>query len=320
MKDEAASILGFKEKMAERIKGQDHALEAVDRGLRAARSGLKNPGAPIGQFIFVGPSGVGKTETATAVADLMFGGERFLTTINMSEFQEKHTVSRLVGSPPGYVGYGEGGMLTEAIRQRPYSVVLLDECEKADPEILNIFYQVFDKGTLSDGEGREIDCKNCVFFLTSNLCTDIIQNLCAGPVRPTREELVAAIRPALSKYLKPALLARMEIVPFFTLPPEHLKGITRLKLKKIANRLRDSHKMTLECAPEMVDVIANRCTEVETGARNIDHIISETLLPMMSNALLEKMSEGMMPDTMRVKVGEGDRFEISFEDRAAKDA
>jgi type VI secretion system protein VasG len=320
MKDEAASILGFKEKMAERIKGQDHALDAVDRGLRAARSGLKNPGAPIGQFIFVGPSGVGKTETATAVADLMFGGERFLTTINMSEFQEKHTVSRLVGSPPGYVGYGEGGMLTEAIRQRPYSVVLLDECEKADPEILNIFYQVFDKGTLSDGEGREIDCKNCVFFLTSNLCTDIIQNLCAGPVRPTREELVAAIRPALSKYLKPALLARMEIVPFFTLPPEHLKGITRLKLKKIANRLRDSHKMTLECAPEMVDVIANRCTEVETGARNIDHIISETLLPMMSNALLEKMSEGVMPDTMVVKVGEGDRFEISFEDRAAKDA
>jgi len=318
MKDEAASILGFKAKMAERIKGQDQALEAVDRGLRAARSGLKNPSAPIGQFLFVGPSGVGKTEAATAVADLMFGGERFLTTINMSEFQEKHTVSRLVGSPPGYVGYGEGGMLTEAIRQRPYSVVLLDECEKADPEILNIFYQVFDKGTLSDGEGREIDCKNCVFFLTSNLCTDIIQNLCAGPVRPTREELVAAIRPALSKYLKPALLARMEVVPFFTLPPEFLKEITRLKLRKIGNRLRDSHKMTLECAPEMVDVIANRCTEVETGARNIDHIISETLLPMMSNALLEKMSEGPLPDTMLVKVGEGDRFEIHFEDRGTK--
>jgi len=318
MKDEAASILGFKDKMSERIKGQEQALEAVDRGLRAARSGLKNPTAPIGQFLFVGPSGVGKTECATAVADLMFGGERFLTTINMSEFQEKHTVSRLIGSPPGYVGYGEGGMLTEAIRQRPYSVVLLDEREKADPEILNLFYQVFDKGTLSDGEGREIDCKNCVFFLTSNLCTDIIQNLCAGPVRPTREELVAAIRPALSKYMKPALLARMEVVPFFTLPPEFLKEITRLKLKKIGNRLRDSHKMTLECAPEMVDVIASRCTEVETGARNIDHIISETLLPMMSNALLEKMSEGPLPDTMIVKVGEGDRFEISFEDRGTR--
>jgi type VI secretion system protein VasG len=319
MKDEAASILGFRERLAERIKGQDQAIEAVDRGLRAARSGLKNPGAPIGQFLFVGPSGVGKTETATVVADLMFGGERFLTTINMSEFQEKHTVSRLIGSPPGYVGYGEGGMLTEAIRQRPYSVVLLDECEKADPEVLNIFYQVFDKGMLSDGEGREIDCKNCVFFLTTNLCTDIIQNMCAGPVRPTREELIAAMRPALSKYLKPALLARMEIVPFFTLPPEFLREITRLKLKKIGKRLADSHKMTLETAPEMVDLITSRCTEVETGARNIDHIISETLLPMMSNALLEKMSEGPLPDTMVVKVGEGDRFEISFENRHAKD-
>jgi len=320
MKDEAAAILGFRDRLAERIKGQDQALEAVDRGLRAARSGLKNPSAPIGQFLFVGPSGVGKTEAATAVADLMFGGERFLTTINMSEFQEKHTVSRLVGSPPGYVGYGEGGMLTEAIRQRPYSVVLLDECEKADPEILNLFYQVFDKGSLSDGEGREIDCKNCVFFMTSNLCTDIIQNLCSGPVRPTREELVAAIRPALSKYFKPALLARMEVVPFFTLPTEHLREIVKLKLRKIGNRLKDSHKMTLESAPEMVDLIANRCTEVETGARNIDHIISETLLPMMSNALLGKMSEGPLPDTMLVKVGEGERFEISFEDRGSKDA
>jgi type VI secretion system protein VasG len=318
MKDEAASILSFKDRLGDRIKGQEQALAAIDRGMRAARSGLKNPQAPIGQFLFVGPSGVGKTETAIGVADLMFGGERFLTTINMSEFKEKHTVSRLVGSPPGYVGYGEGGMLTEAIRQRPYSVVLLDECEKADPEILEIFYQVFDKGMLQDGEGREIDCKNCVFFMTSNLCTDIIQNLCAGPVRPTREELIAAIRPALSKYFKPALLARMEVVPFFTLPPEHLKDIVKLKLKKIGNRLRDSHKMTLECAPEMVDLIANRCTEVETGARNIDHIISETLLPMMSNELLARMSEGPLPDTMMVKVGEGERFEISFEDRGAR--
>ena len=320
MKDEAAAILTFKQRLAERIKGQDQALDAVDRGMRAARSGLKNPQAPIGQFLFVGPSGVGKTETAIGVAELLFGGERFLTTINMSEFKEKHTVSRLVGSPPGYVGYGEGGMLTEAIRQRPYSVVLLDECEKADPEILEIFYQVFDKGMLQDGEGREIDCKNCVFFLTSNLCTDIIQNLCAGPVRPTREELVAAIRPALSKWFKPALLARMEVVPFFTLPTEHLRDIVKLKLKKIGNRLMDSHKMKAEFAPEMIDVIANRCTEVETGARNIDHIISETLLPMMSNALLEKMSEGAVPDTMKVTVGEGDRFEISFEDRGTRDA
>uniref|UniRef100_A0A832I5L0 Type VI secretion system ATPase TssH n=1 Tax=Eiseniibacteriota bacterium TaxID=2212470 RepID=A0A832I5L0_UNCEI len=312
MKDEAAAMLTFKERLAERIKGQDQAIEAVDRGLRAARAGLKNPGAPIGQFLFVGPSGVGKTETATAVADLMFGGERFLTSINMSEFQEKHTVSRLLGSPPGYVGYGEGGVLTEAIRQRPYSVVLLDEVEKADPEVLNVFYQVFDKGTVSDGTGRVIDCKNCVFFLTSNLATDILTQMSTGPVRPTREELIAAIRPVLSRHFKPALLARMEIVPFYTLPPEFLKEITKLKLKKIANRLMDSHKMTLECDPAMVDLIAARCTEVETGARNIDHILSETLLPMMSSALLQKMAEGPLPDTLRVKVGAGETFELEF--------
>lgn len=311
-KDEASAMLTFRDRMGERIKGQDQALEAVDRGLRAARAGLKNPQAPIGQFLFVGPSGVGKTETALAVADLMFGGDRFLTTINMSEFQEKHTVSRLIGSPPGYVGFGEGGMLTEAIRQKPYSVVLLDEVEKADPEVMNLFYQVFDKGTLSDGEGRLIDCKNCAFFLTSNLATDVITGLCQGPVRPTREELVAAIRPVLSKHFKPALLARMEIVPYFTLPTEHLKGIVKIKLRKIADRLRDSHRMTLDFDPAMVDLIAARCTEVETGARNIDHIISETLLPMMSSALLERMTEGPLPETMSASVGDGDQFVLAF--------
>jgi type VI secretion system protein VasG len=311
-KDEASAMLTFRDRMAERIKGQDQALAAVDRGLRAARAGLKNPQAPIGQFLFVGPSGVGKTETALAVADLMFGGDRFLTTINMSEFQEKHTVSRLIGSPPGYVGFGEGGMLTEAIRQKPYSVVLLDEVEKADPDVMNLFYQVFDKGTLSDGEGRLIDCKNCAFFLTSNLATDVITGLCQGPVRPTREELVAAIRPVLSKHFKPALLARMEIVPYFTLPPEHLKDIVKIKLRKIADRLRDSHRMTLEFDPAMVDLIAARCTEVETGARNIDHIISETLLPMMSSALLEKMTEGPLPETMSARVGDDESFVLGF--------
>jgi type VI secretion system protein VasG len=311
-KDEASAMLTFRDRLAERIKGQDHALEAVDRGLRAARAGLKNPQAPIGQFLFVGPSGVGKTETALAVADLMFGGERFLTTINMSEFQEKHTVSRLIGSPPGYVGYGEGGMLTEAIRQKPYSVVLLDEVEKADPEVMNLFYQVFDKGTLSDGEGRIIDCKNCVFFLTSNLATDVITGLCQGPVRPTREELVAGIRPTLSKHFKPALLARMEIVPYFTLPTEHLREIVKIKLRKIGDRLRDSHRMTLDCDPAMVDLIAARCTEVETGARNIDHIIQATLLPMMSSSLLERMTEGPLPESLRVRVGEGERFVLEF--------
>ncbi len=312
VKDEAAAILTFKQRLAERIKGQEHALEAVDRGLRAARAGLKNPNTPIGVFLFVGPSGVGKTECALGVADLMFGGERFLTTINMSEFQEKHTVSRLIGSPPGYVGYGEGGVLTEAVRQRPYSVVLLDEVEKADPEVLNLFYQVFDKGMLADGEGRVIDFKNTLLFLTSNLASDVIMGLCGGPVRPTQEEVTAAIRPVLSKHFKPALLARMEIVPFYPLGPEFLREIVRLKLGKIAERLWDSHKLTLDCAPRMVDVIVSRCTEVETGARNIDHIIQGTLLPMMSTALLERMSEGALPQNIRVTVGEGDRFVLEF--------
>jgi type VI secretion system protein VasG len=310
--DDATAILRFKDRVAERIKGQDHAIEAVDRGLRASHAGLKNPSTPIGVFLFVGPSGVGKTELATTVADLMFGGERFLTSIAMSEFQEKHSTSRLIGTGPGYVGYGEGGVLTEAVRQRPYSVVLLDECEKADPEVLNLFYQVFDKGTLADGEGRVIDFKNTVVFMTSNLATDTITQLCSSPVKPTREELVAAIRPALSAWFKPALLARMEIVPFLTLAPEFLTEIVRLKLRKIESRLRDSHKMALELDPKMIDVITRRCTEVETGARNIDHIITQTLLPMLSTALLERMAQGPLPGAVRMTVGEDESFRLEF--------
>ncbi|MCC6348532.1 MAG: type VI secretion system ATPase TssH [Candidatus Eisenbacteria bacterium] len=310
--DEATSILQFKDRVASRLKGQDHAIDAVDRGLRASRAGLKNPGTPIGVFLFVGPSGVGKTELATIVADLMFGGERFLTSIAMSEFQEKHSTSRLIGTGPGYVGYGEGGVLTEAVRQRPYSVVLLDEVEKADPEVLNLFYQVFDKGVLADGEGRVIDFKNTVVFLTSNLATDTITQLCSSPVRPTREELVAAIRPALSQWFKPALLARMEIVPFLTLAPEFLREIVQLKLGKVAARLKDSHKMTLELDPKMIDVITKRCTEVETGARNIDHIITQTLLPMLSTALLERMALGPLPGAVRMTVAEDESFRLEF--------
>ena len=318
--DEATSILQFKERVAERIKGQDHAVEAVDRGLRAARAGLKNPSTPIGVFLFVGTSGVGKTELATTVADLMFGGERFLTAIAMSEFQEKHSTSRLIGTGPGYVGYGEGGVLTEAVRQRPYSVVLLDEVEKADPEVLNLFYQVFDKGTLSDGEGRVIDFKNTIVFLTSNLATDTITQMCSSPVRPTREELVNAIRPELSKWFKPALLARMEIVPFLTLAPEFLAEIVKLKLRKVANRLRDSHKMRMDIDPKAVDVITRRCTEVETGARNIDHIITQTLLPMLSTALLERMAQGPLPGAVKMTVAEDESFRLEFLEEAAKGA
>jgi type VI secretion system protein VasG len=268
----------------------------------------------MGVFLFVGPSGVGKTETALAVADQLFGGERFMTAINMSEYQEKHTVSRLIGSPPGYVGYGEGGQLTEAVRQRPYSVVLLDEVEKADLEVMNLFYQVFDKGVLNDGEGRAIDFKNTVIFLTSNLATDIITEACADGDQPDMDELVSLIRPTLSAHFKPALLARMSILPFYTIDQGAMKMITGLKLNKLVRQMHDTHGMTLEFTPEVTDTIAARCTEVETGARNIDHIIRGTLLPQMSTQLLQKMSEGDLPAKLTVGIGESGDFSFEFAD------
>ena len=235
VKDEAQPILSLQERLATRIKGQDQALEMLARGIRAAKAGLANPSTPIGVFLFVGPSGVGKTEAALSLADTLFGGERFMVTINMSEFQEKHTVSRLIGSPPGYVGFGEGGVLTEAVRQRPYSVVLMDEVEKADPEVLNLFYQVFDKGMLSDGEGRVIDFKNTVIIMTSNLASDLITSICMGDARPAVDDLIAAIRPVLSRHFRPALLARMTIVPFYPIDQESMKEIVELKLGQLGS-------------------------------------------------------------------------------------
>jgi len=312
VQDQAAALLSFEDSLQKRIKGQDHVSGIVGKGIRAAKAGLKNPRTPMGVFLFVGPSGVGKTETALGVADLLFGGERFLTVINMSEFQEKHTVSRLIGSPPGYVGYGEGGVLTEAVRQKPYSVVLLDECEKADPEVLNLFYQVFDKGMLSDGEGREVDFKDTVLFLTSNLATDLIMQSGADGSKPPIDDLVALIRPALSKHFKPALLARMTIVPFYPIGQDALKEITRLKLGQLEKRLKENHRMAMEIDPKVIDAIAERCTEVETGARNVDHIISGTLLPKISSVILQQMSTGTMPAKIVVKLdGSGD-FAFEF--------
>ncbi|MCK5941785.1 MAG: AAA family ATPase, partial [Planctomycetes bacterium] len=278
----------------------------------AAKAGLKAPEVPMGIFLFVGPSGVGKTETALAVADLLFGGERFMTTINMSEFKEKHNISKLIGSPPGYVGYGEGGQLTEAVRQRPYSVVLLDECEKADVEVMEVFYQVFDKGTLSDGEGRDVDFKDTVIFLTSNLATDILTEAGMSDNPPDPETLASMIRPALSAHFKPALLARMTIVPFYPLKPEVLQMITRLKLRKIEKRLKETHDIETTFSDAVVDAIAARCTEVETGARNVDHIIRGNLLPRMSRQLLEQMSGDQMPTTLTVVVGDDGAFDMEF--------
>ena len=312
MREQAQNVINLESNLGERIKGQDEALEAISQVIRAAKAGLKDPGQPLGVFLLVGPSGVGKTETGLAVADVLFGGEGFIVTINMSEFQEAHTVSRLIGSPPGYVGYGEGGVLTEAVRQRPYSVVLIDEVEKGHLEVMNIFYQVFDKGTLSDGEGRIIDFKNTVLFLTSNLATDVITELCSSEERPPVETVMSATRPILSNHFKPALLARMNVVPFYTLGPEIMKDIVALKLDKLATRMADTHKMKLIYSPEVVDQIANRCTEVETGARNIDHIMNGTILPQMSREILVRMSEEAMPSEVHLGLAEDGSFKIDF--------
>ena len=314
VRDEAENALGFAGEMKHRIKGQDDAIAVIDQGIRAAKAGLNNPATPLGVFLFVGPSGVGKTETATAVAERMFGGEHFMISINMSEFQEKHTLSRLVGSPPGYVGYGEGGVLTEAVRQRPYSVVLLDEVEKADLEVMNLFYQVFDKGTLSDGEGREIDFRNTIVFLTSNLATDLITELGRREPRPSIGEVTEAIRPQLSRHFKPALLGRMEIVPFFPLRTEALGSIVRLKLEKVGDRLRDSRKMRFDYTGAVVDRITRRCTEVESGARNIDHIINRTLLPEISTGILRQLGDEQPASSLEVDVDEDGGFSYAFSD------
>ena len=312
MRDEALNIIHLEENLKQRIKGQDGALEFITRAIKSAKAGIEDPNRPLGIFLLVGPSGVGKTETGLAMADLLFGGENFTVTINMSEFQEKHTVSRLIGSPPGYVGFGEGGQLTEAVRQRPYSVVLLDEVEKAHPEVLNLFYQVFDKGMLADGEGRAIDFKNTVLFLTSNLGTDVIAELCAGEEIPPIDTISAAIRPILSNHFKPALVARMTVIPYFTLSPDIMKDIVALKIEKLVKRLAETHKMHLTYTPEVLDQIAARCTEVETGARNIDYIMTGSIMPRMSQEILTRMGEGEMPAEVHLGLAEDGSFKIDF--------
>ena len=314
MRDQAGNMLNLEENFQKRIKGQDEGLKIIASVIKSAKSGIKDPDQPLGVFLLAGPSGVGKTETGLAIADLLFGGENFMVSINMSEFQEKHTVSRLIGSPPGYVGFGEGGVLTEAVRQRPYSVVLLDEVEKGHLEVMNLFYQVFDKGMLSDGEGRLINFKNTVIFLTSNLATDIITEMCSGEQIPSIETLTAAVRPVLSNHFKPALLARMTVIPYFTLSPDILKMIISLKLDKLVKRLAEIHKMKMTYTPAVVDQIAARCTEVETGARNIDYIMSNTIMPKMSQKILAGMSEGELPSLVELDLGADGGFIIDFKE------
>ncbi len=323
VQDDVKALLEMEALLTRRIKGQDYGIHTIAKELRSARAGLKPLNTPQGVFILVGPSGVGKTETALGIADLMFGGERMMTVINMSEFQEKHTVSRLIGSPPGYVGYGEGGMLTEAVRQRPYTVVLLDEVEKADPDVLNLFYQVFDKGMLSDGEGRLVDFKNTVIILTSNLATDKITNmtLAARDEDPKKKldsdpafmkEVVEAMKPTLVAHFKPALLARMTMIPYLPISPDALGSITRLKMDALLDRLRKSQRIEATYSDELVTMIAARCTEVDTGARNIDHILRASLLPQLSVAILEKMAEGLLPKRVAIGVDAAGNFTIEF--------
>ncbi len=310
--DAIDAVLKLEGRLGERVRGQDQAITTVSEVIRIAHSGIRNPQTPIGVLLFVGPSGVGKTEMALAVADALYGGERFMTTINMSEFQEKHSVSRLIGSPPGYVGYGEGGILTEAVRQRPYSVVLLDECEKADLEVMNLFYQVFDKGLLNDSEGRTVDFRNTVVILTSNLASDVVmQHAHAGTVT-SQEELVNAIRPTLSRHFKPALLARMTIVPFFPMKPDVLKQITQMKLSAVAERLKAAHKVQTTFAPELVEELARRCTEAETGARNVDHILRASLMPALAREVLQHLASGEVPRKLNVGLGEGGGWKVQF--------
>lgn len=292
--DEINTILKLDQEMQKRVVGQDHALREIAERIRTSRANLTDPDRPIGVFFLVGPSGVGKTETAITLAELLYGGEQNMTTINMSEFKEEHKVSLLMGSPPGYVGYGEGGILTEAVRRKPYSVVLLDEMEKAHPGVQDVFYQVFDKGNMKDGEGRDIDFKNTVILMTSNAATDTIMKLCADPeTMPDHEALAAALHPELLKSFKPAFLGRIVIVPYFPLKDSIMRQIASLKLGKVARRVREHYDAEFTWTDAVLDHIVSRCTEVDSGARNVDRILTGSLLPRMSSEFLGRMAEGL---------------------------
>jgi type VI secretion system protein VasG len=309
MKDEIATILQLQKLLGNRVIGQPYALEIISQRIETSRASLDDPNKPVGVFMLVGPSGVGKTETALALSDQLYGGEHNLITINMSEFQESHTVSTLKGSPPGYVGYGEGGVLTEAVRRRPYSVVLLDEVEKAHPDVLELFYQVFDKGMMEDGEGRQIDFKNNIIILTSNACTDQMMKLCADPeTAPSPAALVNALKPELNKIFKPAFLGRMVVVPYYPVRDEALKKIIILKLGKIQRRVQENHKISLTYDDKLIEEVAKRCTEVESGARNVDNILTNSLLPDISRQILGRMAEGAKLNSIHVGIGADGAF------------
>ncbi|EKM8339303.1 type VI secretion system ATPase TssH [Salmonella enterica] len=309
--NEMSVITDLPQWLGDTIKGQNLAIKHLHKHLITARADLRHPGRPLGAFLLAGPSGVGKTETVLQLAELLYGGRQYLTTINMSEFQEKHTVSRLIGSPPGYVGYGEGGVLTEAIRQKPYSVVLLDEVEKAHPDVLNLFYQAFDKGEMADGEGRLIDCKNIVFFLTSNLGYQVIVEYADNP-----EAMKEALYPVLSDFFKPALLARMEVVPYLPLSRDTLATIISGKLARLDNVLRSRFNAEVVIAPAVTDEIMQRVTRAENGARMLESVIDGEMLPPLSLLLLQKMAANAVITRISLGVTNG-AFTADIEEEMA---
>jgi type VI secretion system protein VasG len=314
VKDDLKTVLGMEPLLEARVIGQTHAIKAIAQRVRTSRANLEDPNKPKGVFLFVGPSGVGKTETALALAELLYGGERKLVTINMSEYQEAHSVSGLKGSPPGYVGYGEGGVLTEAVRRNPYSVVLLDEAEKAHPDVLELFYQVFDKGVLDDAEGREIDFRNCVIILTSNVGSSQIMQACINKSPadyPSADDLAEALRPVLYKTFKPAFLGRMKVIPYYAIGDDALEKIIRLKLDRIGARVGVNHQAEFVYDSKLVDAVLARCTEVDTGARNVDHILNGTLLPEIAGHVLARMADGRPVNRIKVTAGKNGDFKYT---------
>ncbi|WP_434111213.1 type VI secretion system ATPase TssH [Paraburkholderia caffeinilytica] len=314
IKDEIQTVLNLQPLLAARVIGQDHALDAIAQRVRTASASLEDPNKPRGVFMFVGPSGVGKTETALALADVLYGGERKMVTINMSEYQEAHSVSGLKGSPPGYVGYGEGGVLTEAVRRNPYSVVLLDEVEKAHPDVLEMFFQVFDKGTMDDAEGREIDFRNTLIILTSNVGSQAVMQAClnkSAEELPDADELAETLRPQLYKTFKPAFLGRLKVVPYYPISDDVLAEIIELKLERIRRRIESNHKAVFEWDESLVDAVLARCTEVDSGARNVDHILNGTLLPEVAQQVLERIANGTTIERIAVRASEAGEFEYT---------
>ncbi|MFK7913456.1 MAG: AAA family ATPase, partial [Pseudomonadales bacterium] len=313
VKDELTTVLKLPELLGKRIIGQDHALKMIAKRIQTSRAGLDNPSKPIGVFMLAGTSGVGKTESALALAETLYGGEQNVITINMSEFQEAHTVSTLKGAPPGYVGYGEGGVLTEAVRRRPYSVVLLDEVEKAHSDVHEIFFQVFDKGVMEDGEGRRIDFKNTLILLTTNVGTDLITDLCADPeLMPEPEGIAKALREPLLQAFPAALLGRLVVIPYYPLNDEMIDAITRLQLGRISTRIENSHGVPFSYDDKVVDLIVSRCNEVESGGRVIDTILTNSMLPAISTEFLTRLRDGEV--ISRVHVGtENDEFSYAFD-------